>query len=68
MRNYNIEFDQLNVKELQQSDLVNIQGGGWLQDIAYGVGYAVGFVAHGVIDAVLIITGNYQPHTAGEHK
>jgi repressor of nif and glnA expression len=55
-------ISETSLHELSTANLVQISGGSWLGDAAEFVGFAVGTVAHAVVDGVLLVTGNFGDH------
>ena len=63
MKNLQDEIIGMKLHELCLEELIETTGGwAWLDNVAEAVGFAVGYIAHGVIDAILIVSGNYEKH------
>ena len=62
MRNIN-EISDLKLQVLSCEELKQISGGWeWLDKAAFAIGWVVGKTTHAVIDAFLVVTGNYEMH------
>lgn len=50
--------DLIGLQTLSYHELTQISGRNWLEDVAYAVGFAIGYVARAVINGFSLITGN----------
>ena len=56
MKNLHDEISGIELHELCLEELIQTTGGwAWLDSVAGAVGFAVGFIAHGVIDAIPLL-------------
>lgn len=57
MKTLNNHLANSGLHAIPSSELLEINGGSWLGDAAEFVGFAVGYTAHAVIDAFIILNG-----------
>lgn len=57
MKDVKIDILDFNLASLSSEELIQVSGGGWVADVAYNIGWVVGYLGHAIINGAQLLFG-----------